>query len=408
MEVFTVLKRSPAVILAAAFLASCGTKGLAPSDASADRADGPRVDAPHADAPHDVAIEVVPTDAGSDVAPLPPPVVLTLAPGCGAARLALGGGELYWTERATGLVKKVSVTTSQEVPTLVASQQPSPGPITADDEGVYWSNEGDRTIRREPLPTAGSGAPDGGAPLWLKTAEPVNALLARRGQLFFSAGASTYQVAHLPIVIRLLASFAACRPSTAGALAASDAYLYQTADLLQFIVRERLDGSQLGRDPCAAADAGAPQIQIPETVTHTQGSLVVDALQVTGGQVVWADHGFIAARPVDDLAAGSNRDVALSAGSNTITGFVVVGDRVFLGESDDPGAGPTAHTVQVASFVASAAGGETPSGTVVATNQPGARSFVTDDSTHVYWATHTPSATPGAPADCAIVSLATK
>jgi hypothetical protein len=401
MEAFTVLMRSPALILAATFLASCGTRGLAPRDASADGTDAPR-----ADAPHDVAVEV-PIDARVDAAPLPPPVVLARAPGCGAARLALGGGELYWTERATGLVKKVSVTTSQEVPTLVASLQPSPGPITADDQAVYWSNEGDRTIRREPLPTAGSGAPDGGAPLWLKTAEPVSALLARRGQLFFSAGASTYQVAHLPIVIRLLASFAACRPSTAGALAASDAYLYQTADLLQFIVRERLDGSQLGRDPCAAADAGAPQIQIPETVTHTQGSLVVDALQVTGGQVVWADHGFIAARPVDDLAAGSNRDVALSAGSNTITGFVVVGDRVFLGESDDPGAGPTAHTVQVASFVASAAGGETPSGTVVATNQPGARSFVTD-GTHVYWATHTPSATPGAPADCAIVSLATK
>lgn len=394
--------RPSVAIFAGMFLAACGSRAVAPRDASADGADGPR-----ADAPHDAALEVA-VDAGRDVAPLPAPVVLARAPGCGAARLTLGFGDLYWTERATGLVKKVSTTGTAAGPTLVASLQPAPGPIAADDKAVYWSNEGDRTIRRVPYPTVGGGPPDGAAPVLLTAAQPVSALLTGYGLLFYSAGASTYQLfpsAGPPI---LLATFATCRPSTANALAASDGYLYQTADLLQFIVREEFNGSQLGRDPCVAADAGAPQIQVPETVTHTQGELLLDALQVDLDQVVWADHGFVAARKIDDLSAGSNRNVALSAGSNGVTGFVVVGDRIFLGESDEPGGGPTAHTIQSAPYGANVDGGEAPTATVVATNQPGARSFVTDDGSHIYWATHTPSATLGAPADCAIVSLLTK
>jgi hypothetical protein len=321
----------------------------------------------------------------------------------------LAGGTLYWTERATGAVKKLAVASPAGTPTLVATNQPSPGPIAADDTAVYWSNEGDRTIRTAPVAGDGGasdgGASDGGAAPLLTAPQVVSALLASDGVLYYSAGSGTYQVPRTGGSPTTLASFATCRPSTPGALALGGAYLYQTADLLQFITRERTDGTQLGNNPCVAADAGAPQIAIPETVTHTQGALVLDALYVAAGEVVWADHGWVAAKTVASLTQATSRDVALSAGSNNITGFVVTGASIYLGESDDPGAGPTAHTIQVAPFGAAGVGDEAPSGTVVATDQRGARSFVAD-ATHVYWATHTPSATSGAPDDCAIVSLA--
>jgi hypothetical protein len=42
---------------------------------------------------------------------------------------------------------------------------------------------------------------------------------------------------------------------------------------------------------------------------------------------------------------------------------------------------------------------------VAAIGQVATSSFAAD-ATHVYWTTHTPSATTGAPDDCAIVSLA--
>lgn len=404
-----VATRLPAVLLAAAFLTGCGSKASAPrdaasSDASAD-VDAPHGDAPHVDAPHDLAIQ---TETGSDVLPGPAPVVLARAPGCGAARLAIAGDTLFWTERATGLVKKVSV--AGGTPAVVASAQASPGAITADDEAVYWGDEGDRTIRTSrrtaPLDGADGGVEDAGAPgaPLLTAAAPVTALLADDDVLYYSAGTSTYVVPRAGGVSSTLATFATCRPNTPGAIAAGGAYVYETADLLQFIVRLRADGTQLGNNPCVSADAGAPQINLPETVSHTQGALLLDALAVANGEVVWADHGFISAKTTGALAQATSRDVALSAGSNVITGFVVAGSRIYLGESDDPGAGPTAHTIQVAPFGAAGTDAETPTATVVATGQVGARSFAAD-ATHVYWVTHTPSATSGAPADCAIVGL---
>jgi hypothetical protein len=366
--------------------AGCGGKGTPTRDAAKSDADGSRVD-------------LVPErEASGDVPPGPEPTVLARAPGCGAARLALAGDTLFWTERATGVVKKVRVTGG--APALVASGQALPGAITADDAAVYWSDEGDRTVRRAPHADAGAGA----APLVTADA-PVSALLATDGVVYYSAGPSTYVVPRGGGVTSKLATFATCRPNTPGALAAGGDYIYETTDLLQFIVRLRADGQQRGANPCVAADAGAQQIEVPETVSHTQGALLLDALAVTASEVVWADHGFISAKTNGALAQATSRDVALSAGSNVITGFTVAGPRVYLGESDDPGAGPTAHTIQVAPLGTAGAAGEAPAATVVATGQVGARSFVAS-ATHVYWITHTPAATSGAPADCAIVSLA--
>jgi hypothetical protein len=410
-------------------LAACGSSNNAPSDGGArdardgaagagDAADGKPRDA--ADAPASDG-----GDGGAACAPacgagmacvsgacLPAPVVLARAPGCGAARLALAGGTLYWTEHATGAVRSVAVS-SPGTPTPVASNQMAPGPIAADDVAVYWSNDGDGTIMRAPLAgvdggasdagAADGGAADGGAAPLLTAPAAAKGLLASGGFLYYDTGPSTLRVARTGGTPTTLATFATCKMSTPVALALDATYVYQTDTLSQFITRARNDGTQLVNNPCVAADAGAPQIAAPETITHSQGELYLGALYRAGDEVVWADHTNIYAKLVQ--GAITSREVANSAGENIITGFVVTGASVYLAEGVDPVAGPTSYTVQVAPLGTPDGGGDTPMGAIIAVDQMNASSFAAD-ATRVYWTTHTPSATAGAPDDCQIVSLA--
>ena len=347
---------------------------------------------------------------------LPAPVILARAPGCGAARLALAGANVYWTERATGLVKTLAIASPGGTPTTVATNQALPGPIAADDVAVYWSNTGGVALMTAPLASgADGGAPsDGGAdggvaePL-LSAPAVIKGVLANGGFVYYSSGPSAFRVARAGGASTTLATFAVCRASQPVALALDATHVYQTDSISQFVSRELNDGTQLANDPCAAADAGAPQIAVPDTITHSQGELFLDALYVTDGEavtgveVVWTDRATIYAKAV--MGTTSSRDVATSAGSNAITGFVVSGTSVYFGESGDPSGGPTSDTIQSAPLGPSEAGTDTLPGTVIAVSQPGASSFAAD-AARVYWTTHTPSATAGAPDDCAIVSLA--
>jgi hypothetical protein len=428
------LKSTVSLVLAATWLAACSSSSNAPPDAGArdahdgaasetggdTAADGKAHDA--ADAPASDA-----SDGGSACTPacaadkacvggacLPAPVVLAGAPGCGAARLALAGGRVYWTEHATGVVRSVAVT-SPATPSLVASNQLTPGPIAADDVAVYWSNDGDGTIMKASLAAAvgvdggasdagpaDGGAADGGAAPLLTPPAPPKGLLATGGFLYYDTGPSTLRVARTGGTPTTLATFATCKMSTPVALAVDATYVYQTDTLSQFITRARNDGTQLVANPCVAADAGAPQIAAPETLSHSQGELYLGALYRAGDEVVWADHTNIYAKLVE--GAITSREVANSAGENIVTGFVVTGASVYLAEGVDPVAGPTSYTVQVAPL-GTPDGGDTPVGAIVAVDQMNASSFAAD-ATRVYWTTHTPSATAGAPDDCQIVSLA--
>jgi hypothetical protein len=345
---------------------------------------------------------------------LPAPVVLARAPGCGAARLALAGANVYWTENATGAVKTLAVASPGATPTAVAAGQMHPGPIATDDVAVYWSNADDFSVMKAPLAgaaNADAGAPpdggaDGGASPPLATAAAVvNGLLASGGYVYFSSGTSAYRVARAGGAPLTLATFATCKSTRPAALALDATFLYQTDFVSQFVTREKNDGTQLANDPCAAPDAGAPQIPVPETITHSQGELLFDTIARVGDEVVWADLATISAKIVVGTTPVSARQVASSAGSNAISGFAVSGGNVYLAESEKPVGGDTSDTIQVAPFAALEGGGDTPSGTVIALDQPGAASFAAD-ATHVYWTTHTPSATAGAPDDCTIVSLA--
>jgi hypothetical protein len=354
---------------------------------------------------------------------LPAPVVLARAPGCGGARLALWGGYVYWTEQATGTVKRLAVVQAGGAPRIMAAGQSKPGPIATDDLNVYWSNEDDLSIRKTtheitgPAPGADASTPDGGAdasasdggadaggaPPLLTAPAVVRGLATGGGFLYYTSGPSTLRVAPSGGAPLTLASFAVCKASQPVALALDGDYVYQTDVLSQYVTRERNDGTQSVTDPCAAADAGAPKIAAPETITHSQGELFLDALYVAGGEVVWADHTNVYAKLV--VGATSSREVATSAGANAITGFVVTGGSVYLAEGADPVAEPTSDTIQVAPLGTPDGGADTPMGKVVAVGQHAATSFVAD-AANVYWVTRTPSATAGAPDDCAIVSLA--
>lgn len=424
-------------LVVAVFLSACSSSSTppAPRDGAATDADA-RIDAPagdlasDADGPLDGAATggdsaATDADAGVDAPPacspacgsgktcvdgacLPAPAVLARISGCGAARLALAGDTLYWTEHATGAVKKLALAGDAATPALVASGQMSPGPITADDTAVYWSNDGDHTIRAVPVGGAAvdGGAPDGGGATPLLTAPAaVDGLLASGGVLYYSADTSTYKVARTGGASTTLATFPTCRGTQPRALALGGDYIFQTDTLLQFITRARTDGTQAGSNPCVAADAGAPQINIPETVSHSQGQLLLDALYVAAGEVVWADHGTVSAKSTGVPTQAMSRQVATTTGSNSITGFVVAGASVYFGEGDDVDPGPTVDTIQVAPLGPIEGGADTPSGTVLATGQHGASAFVAD-ATHVYWVTRAPAATARAPDDCTILSLA--
>jgi hypothetical protein len=313
---------------------------------------------------------------------LPAPVELAAIPGCGAVHLVLTGGMIVWTERATGAVKRLSTATPGVTPTVVAMNQPLPGPITADGATVYWASEGDRTITKAAL--------SGGAPAPFLTAlAVVNGLLASGGILYYGAGASTYKVSGTGAAVpTTLMTFPACRTSGPGALGLDADYLYQTDFLREFLSREKLDGTQLANDPCAADPPTAPKIAAPETLTHTQGELLQDALTVLGGQIIWADGANINRRPVGG-ATQTSQTLAVSASANVITGFVVTGANIYLGEASPGASDPTGNAIELAPLEPGDAG-ETEA-KVIAKGQHGASQFAAD-ATSIYWATRTPPA----------------
>lgn len=340
-----------------------------------------------------------------DGACLPSPVVLARAAGCGSARLALAGGNVYWTESATGAVKTLALASPGGTPAPIAANQMTPGPIASDGTAVYWSNAGDMTLMKATLGggadggAADGGAADGGVQPLLTAPAVIDGLLVNGGFVYYTSGTSTLKVASTGGAPLTLGSFAGCKMSLPFALALDNDYVYQTDKLSQYITRLRNDGTQLVNNPCV--DAGAAQIAAPETITHSQGELYLDAVYRAGDEVIWADHTNIYAKVP---GAVSGREVATSAGANIVTGFVVTAANVYLGEGADQQAGPSSDTVQIAPLGNPDGGDDIPEAKVVAIGQHAAGSFAAD-STHVYWTTHTPSATAGAPDDCAIVRL---
>jgi hypothetical protein len=191
-----------------------------------------------------------------------------------------------------------------------------------------------------------------------------------------------------------------CKTSRTGALALDVDHLYQTDYLSQFLTRERSDGMQAANNPCAMDPTTAPKIAAPDTISHSQGELFEDALAVVDGQVIWADNASLYGKPVTGTTMTGAPTLAMTANASVVTGFVVRGPNIYLGERGAGEAGGDA--VEVTPLDPGDAGNAI--ATIVATSRDAASQFAAD-ATHIYWVA-TSSATGGAAANCAIMSLA--
>jgi hypothetical protein len=311
---------------------------------------------------------------------------LASAPGCGSINLVVVNGAVYWTEKARGTIK--SVPTAGGSTTVIATAQSSPGPIAVDGTSVFWVDGGHKTIMKKVL--------KGGAATVFVAAttmteslggeNDINALLVDKGTLFFGRYTDALKVptgGGTPKVIGRSPETDVGKPA---AFAIDATHLYQTEIAHLAVSREALDGTQNGflegqmiRQPLA-----------PDRIEVSVCGLLLDAIAVVNGNVVWADNTFkqIETKPVD---AGENVPYAsaTSAGLNPITGFVVSGNTIYLGESLD-------NNVEKMPLPTSAdADAGAPGATVIATNQMSPSQFAADD-TNIYWRT----------ADCKIMKLA--
>ena len=312
-------------------------------------------------------------NGGSSGASAGSAVQLVSDPGCGSINLVVVGGTLYWTEKTKGTVNSVSVTGG--APHVLATGQAMPGPLAADQSAVYWGNAGDKTVMKQPLPT-------GAASVFVPAnGDVVNALLVDSGVLYIGRGYSAQKVATSGGTPTTLMTSPTSDLGLPGAFALDATHLYQTEISHQAISRETLDGMQNG----LTGDGVTRVALAPDRLAVSVGELVTDAIAVQSGNVIWVDGSKIEYKGVDVGEHGSLAVLANDAGFNPISGFVVSGNQVYLGESSD-------NDIQVAplSFGAMAA-----DATVIATGQTNPAQFAAD-ATNIYWRTD----------DCKIMKLA--
>ncbi len=123
------------------------------------------------------------------------PVELATDMGCGGGvRLAIGGANLYWTEKATGKVRAMPI--GGGAITEVATGQRTPTEIAVDASAVYWANQGDGTaassqVLKKALPLGAD------APIALKTAvatETFPAIAVGAGKLYYAVHTDVHQI----------------------------------------------------------------------------------------------------------------------------------------------------------------------------------------------------------------------
>jgi hypothetical protein len=305
------------------------------------------------------------------------PVLLAYATPCDGMRLVVSGGEVFWTEEATGMVQ--SIPTSGGKPTVIASGQVGPTAIAVDGTSIFWVAEGRKVIKKRAIAGGNTsifvrattnntfGLPD---------ENDINALLVSRGTLFFGRFLSVSKIPTDGTVPELIAKSPETDLGRAGAFALDPTHLYQVEISHNAVSREILDGSQNGY---LEGDT-IMQPFAPDRIAVSRGSLVTDAVAVVDDDVIWANGSDIETSFVGALESRGVMIVTTSVDSNLITGFVVSGGSVFFGESSD-------DTIEVAPL----GRGTVP--TVIATNQRGAGQFAADDQ-NIYWRTSsTPSTT---------------
>jgi hypothetical protein len=323
------------------------------------------------------------------------PTQLASAPDCGGMNLVVANDTVYWTEKAGGTVK--SVPTCGGPITTLASGQTSPGALAVDATWIFWVNG--KTIMRKALA--------GGTPTIFVAAttdtevfgdeNDINALLVHDGTLFFGRYIYAVGIPTSGGMRTVLGASPDADRGRPGAFAIDATHLYQTELSHGAISRESLDGKQMGllKDGVSRAD------KAPDRIAVSQDPMVTDAIAVVDGDVLWATKNKIASKPVGALE-GETFDplaeldlparVVGGPPDPKVTGFVVSGGSIYLGESPHDNIQKVPFSTPVP-FQADAGAGPVP--TVIATGQM-APSQLAADAVNIYWRT----------ADCKIMKLA--
>jgi hypothetical protein len=149
------------------------------------------------------------------------------------------------------------------------------------------------------------------------------------------------------------------------------------------VSREKLDGTQSG-----LLEDGVTRAPFAPDVLADDGEMLTDAIAVRGGYaIVGGGFGMEAAR-IDQTPQSGLLNIAASAGYNQVTGFVVTGDTIYLGEAADNQVDKIALSFDPDAAVP-------PEATPVVKGQKNPSQFVADDA-WVYWRTD----------DCLIMRLA--
>jgi hypothetical protein len=313
------------------------------------------------------------------------PVQLASAPGCGSLNLVVAKDTVYWTEKANGTLK--SIPTCGGAITTIATAQPSPGPLAVDAASIFWVNS-QRTIMKKAL---AGGNPTSFVAATTETEKTgfeneIDALLVDHGILFFGHSSSAMKVptdgSAAPKTIGFSPVTYRGRP---GAFAIDETHLYQTEIDHVSISREALDGNQNG---LVVDGMGTRQSLLVDRIAVSQTFLVVDAIDVVNGQVIWAKSNLIYAKPVGKLEGDSFLPIARTSTATSVTGFVVSEDTIYLGQNDD------IQKVPLSVALPPDADAGVPEPAVIASDQPAPSQFAAD-AVNIYWRT----------ADCKIMKL---
>jgi hypothetical protein len=314
------------------------------------------------------------------------PTELVSAMGCGNIRLVLAGGKIYYTNHLAGTVSSVAVTGG--TPTVIAMAQKQPNPIAVDATSVYWGNDGDANVMKAPL--AGGTAPtvffpaatggDAGA------MDFPNALLVSDTTLFIGRGLDAYKIPTAGGTAVHISHSA--ENGFPGAFVFDGTHLFQTEMFHNAITKESIDGTQKG-----AITDGSIVTLAPDRIAVSRASLVPDAIAISGTNLVWANGTNIEFKGKDlGEKEGTLAILVTTPGFNALSGFLISGNKVYLGETSDNNVEVT--PLQFTDMNA------TP--TVIAMHQPNPAEFAADD-TNIYFTTITKNDATGV---CKIMKLA--
>lgn len=338
----------------------------------------------------------------------PCPTELVSAPGCedngslNAIDLVVADGVVFWTNKHAGTVN--SIPTMGGPHRLIASGRPS-GPLAVDGTSIFWV-DGAKTIMKAPV--AGGSAQvfvqATHVPEVSGTENDINALLVDQGTLFFGRFTEALKVSTAggtPTRIGLSPDLG--KPA---AFAIDATHLYQTEIDHLAVSREALDGTQNG---FLEGDMTRQRFA-PDRIAVSQGDLVLDAIAVVNGNVIWTNLNIIHSKPVDASEHDLFLPIAGTVPSSKITGFVVSDETIFLGEAGFGKVNVVEKVPLLAPQPALLGGGAADAGgadggavndealatpVVIANEQMSASQFAAD-ATNIYWRTK----------DCKIMRLA--